>query len=212
MLCFEKWRIVCSKILVCRRSLCKKMRKSEKRKEEIEKAALILFAKKGFHDITVDDITSELGVSHGCFYRYYNNISDLFFAIIQGFFSNLEEELNNYLRNGISHKTCIHMLCERFSKEIPDSSTSLVAAMLEYAMHHEDDLTENAFNNACRVWTSFIQGGIDAGEFKNVDAKAYAQTLIFTYLGARMCSHILKIDECSASGVMKLLEDILIVK
>ena len=63
------------------RTLAQNEELKEQRKKKIEKAALRLFAKKGFQDISVDNITSLSRCSHGLFYHYYRNQEELFQAI-----------------------------------------------------------------------------------------------------------------------------------
>ncbi len=64
----------------------------EQRKKKIEKAALRLFAKKDFLEISVDDITSLSRCSHGLFYHYYRNQEELFQAIEKDVLSRKEKK------------------------------------------------------------------------------------------------------------------------
>lgn len=63
------------------RTLVQNEELKEQRKKKIEKAALRLFAKNEFHEISVDNITSLSRCSHGLFYHYYHNQEELFQAI-----------------------------------------------------------------------------------------------------------------------------------
>ncbi len=51
------------------------------RKKEVCASAIRLFAAKGFENVSVDEITRSAGCSHGLFYRYYRNQSDVFLSI-----------------------------------------------------------------------------------------------------------------------------------
>lgn len=53
------------------------------RKNEILEASLQLFAEKGFHKVTVDEIAERVGLSKGTVYLYFKNKEDLFFSIVQ---------------------------------------------------------------------------------------------------------------------------------
>jgi len=46
-------------------------------KSKIVQAAQVVFAKKGYHDATMDDVAKELGVSKGALYSYFASKEDL---------------------------------------------------------------------------------------------------------------------------------------
>jgi AcrR family transcriptional regulator len=50
-----------------------------------------LFAEKDYYKTKISDITNRLGISHGTFYNYFNNKSDVFTHIIKGYIKRLEE-------------------------------------------------------------------------------------------------------------------------
>ena len=43
------------------------------RREQILKAAMVCFAKRGFHQASMHDISAEAGISVGLIYRYFEN-------------------------------------------------------------------------------------------------------------------------------------------
>jgi TetR/AcrR family transcriptional regulator, repressor for uid operon len=51
------------------------------RREQILNAAMICFAKHGFHQATMHDISAEAGVSVGLIYRYFENKDDVISAM-----------------------------------------------------------------------------------------------------------------------------------
>jgi AcrR family transcriptional regulator len=54
-----------------------RVRRPEQRREEILEAALEQFSERGYHATAVADIASELHMSHGTFYRYFNSKRDI---------------------------------------------------------------------------------------------------------------------------------------
>jgi len=56
----------------------------EERRQEILDAAIACFARKGFHQTTMNDIGREAGLSHGVAYRYFESKEDLILATIEG--------------------------------------------------------------------------------------------------------------------------------
>ena len=75
---------------------------SEKTKSEILKTAERLFNEKGWDNVNISDIVTEIGVTRGAFYHYFNSREDLIYSVImQSFIDNnpfllasKEKELN----------------------------------------------------------------------------------------------------------------------
>ena len=62
---------------------------SEKKKQEILSATLILFAEKGYDGTTMDDIATSIGTSKATIYQYFTGKEDLFSQILQNSSFNL---------------------------------------------------------------------------------------------------------------------------
>ena len=56
--------------------------RSQKTRENLLKAALAMYEKKGYQKTTVDDIAAEAGVSTGIAYRYFRNKKDILLSVI----------------------------------------------------------------------------------------------------------------------------------
>jgi AcrR family transcriptional regulator len=54
-------------------------------------AAQSVFAKKGYHAATVDDITRAAGVAKGTFYLYFQEKREIYYAVIQGFLALIKD-------------------------------------------------------------------------------------------------------------------------
>jgi len=66
-------------------------RRPAERQEEISIAALQVFARRGLHQTTLDDVAKEAGVSKGTIYLYFKNKEDLFIAAAQQVVPTLDE-------------------------------------------------------------------------------------------------------------------------
>jgi len=70
------------------------MRKDpDDRKEELIDAAESLFSRKGFSEISVDEICDEVGVAHGLFYYYFDSKEGVIEAITERMIAELESHL-----------------------------------------------------------------------------------------------------------------------
>lgn len=61
----------------------KKQDKQKDKKAAVLKAAMVVFANKGFHETHVDDIAELAGVAKGTVYRYFNSKEDILKEIIR---------------------------------------------------------------------------------------------------------------------------------
>lgn len=68
-------------------------RKPGKRRAEIITLARKLFAKKGFHNVTFDDIAKEIGIKREGLYYYFKTPSDILFEIVEPSMKQLVERL-----------------------------------------------------------------------------------------------------------------------
>src|SRR2546430_10210997 len=63
------------------------------RREQILKAAMVCFAKHGFHQASMHDISAEAGISVGLIYRYFENKE----AVISAMADRHKEEIGEVL-------------------------------------------------------------------------------------------------------------------
>lgn len=52
------------------------------RREEILKAAILVFSQKGYHDTSISDIIKKAGIARGTFYLYFENKRQIFDSIL----------------------------------------------------------------------------------------------------------------------------------
>lgn len=72
----------------------KKSARSQKRKKIIDKA-WELFAKNGYEETKVEDITKDLGISKGSFYTYFATKDELLYEVL----GKIKKEINRNLEN-----------------------------------------------------------------------------------------------------------------
>ncbi len=69
----------------------------EFRTAELLEAARKVFAEKGFHAATVDDIASAAGVAKGTVYLYYRSKQDVYWAALEHGITELQKEIQSRL-------------------------------------------------------------------------------------------------------------------
>lgn len=155
----------------------------EEAKAKIVKAARIVFAKKGYHDATMDDVAKEVGVSKGALYSYFESKEDLLKAIsLQGHqtlrnilfeckFDNLEEALEElYTRVTEEFKGNLHTHFEVVALSSHDPKIRQIV--------FEDYLKD------IEAVEAFVEEKKKQGVIRtDVDAKVLAELFTALYLG-----------------------------
>ncbi len=65
----------------------------EHRHKKLLRSAIEVFAEKGFHETSVDDILAKAGIARGTFYRYFDSKRDCFSEALDYFFGWLTERI-----------------------------------------------------------------------------------------------------------------------
>ena len=81
----------------------KKTARCQKRKKIIDKA-WELFAKNGYEETKVEDITKDLGISKGSFYTYFATKEELLYEVLEKIKKEIIENLENINVNQIPEK------------------------------------------------------------------------------------------------------------
>src|SRR5438046_7216765 len=96
------------------------------RRSQILDAALVCFAKRGFHQASMHDISAEAGISVGLIYRYFENKE----AVISAMADRHKEEIGDMLeraRKGPSHLGSLGVL---FTAHCCENEPRLISAFV----------------------------------------------------------------------------------
>ena len=63
----------------------------DERRQQLLDAARVLFAERGYHETTVDDITRSADVAKGTFYLYFSEKREIYHEVIRGFLDLIKE-------------------------------------------------------------------------------------------------------------------------
>src|SRR5262249_32260773 len=67
----------------------------QRRRNEILRTALKCFARRGYHETTMDDVVGEAGLSKGALYQYFKGKEDLFRGLRRVQLEELQRRLEN---------------------------------------------------------------------------------------------------------------------
>lgn len=163
----------------------------EDRREQILKAAIACFARKGYHLTTMDDIVAESGLSKGSLYWHYKNKKDLFLSIMASYFEQIGAGLEAAVASPaeLPATAKLNRLAEAFLLALsPDATDPILNVFIDFYAETRHDAEVNAFLRSMltpylEMLSAIIQQGIAAGEFKPIDARHLAVALMAAYDG-----------------------------
>ena len=173
-------------------------KKGDKTRENIRNAALPLFVRKGFKDVTMKDICEAAGLSRGGLYMHYGSTGQVFSDIINKLMSGLKNQVAVKMEQGMSATVILDKLLGRYQSEMLDRSGSLGLAFYEYYSSiplSDDNAMLKQYYSSKAMLCSLIDYGINKGEFKQANVNAVADLLLFSYQGVRMVSSVMPLDD-----------------
>lgn len=149
-----------------------------RRKELVDKAAL-LFDRNGYHDTSMDDLATEVGLAKPSLYHYVSGKADIL--------SQIHEEFIEQLISRQSERDARAMSAAEQLKEIMSDILELMEThrghVRVFFEHHRDlpTATRRAVRDRRdhyeRSVVQVIERGIDDGEFRATDARLVALTM-----------------------------------
>jgi TetR/AcrR family transcriptional repressor of uid operon len=99
---------------------------SSDRRTQILDAALVCFAKRGFHQASMHDISAEAGISVGLIYRYFENKD----AVISAMADRHKKEIHEVLKRAQQAPTLLESLEILFTAHCCEDAPQLVSAFV----------------------------------------------------------------------------------
>src|SRR5437899_11198131 len=103
-----------------------KIESSPDRRTQILDAALVCFAKRGFHQASMHDISAEAGISVGLIYRYFENKD----AVISAMADRHKQEIHEVLERAHQAPTLLESLEILFTAHCCENEPRVVSAFV----------------------------------------------------------------------------------
>lgn len=161
----------------------------EERKTQILEAALTCFARKGYHQTTMDDIVREAGLSKGGLYWHFSSKKELFLSLFESLVEGFDVIMRTSLATPKSATERLGDVLEMFVTMCSaEEFERIMPLMIDvWAQNWQDaDVNEVAVMIYDRYRGPIVQlvaEGIASGEFKPVNASAVASIIIAAYDG-----------------------------
>lgn len=161
----------------------KRRRRKEERPGDICRAALEVFAEKGFAGARIDDIAARAGLSKGAVYLYFPTKEDIFRAVVrQTVVPNLEAIEQAVLASEMPVADLVRVLLPRMAETVTVLPIGAVAKMVigesrnfpELAKVWHDDVIQKAVGLLSRQ----IERGQARGEIRPGDPRIHAFSIM----------------------------------
>jgi AcrR family transcriptional regulator len=151
------------------------------RRQELIDAAWRCAARRGFRDLTVDDVCAEAGVSKGAFYGYFEQKQDLLLALLEDDAAALNRELERITGTSSSGVERVRRFAQAMLARGDDAARVQVRADLWADLLTEDTVRRRLADVTQRrreLVRSWIDEGIASGELVEIPANALASILL----------------------------------
>ncbi|GJM16049.1 MAG: hypothetical protein DHS20C13_13760 [Thermodesulfobacteriota bacterium] len=168
----------------------KKRVTKKSRKEEIIKAAAVLFSQKSYHDVTVDQIAEQVGVAKGTIYLYFESKENLHLGILEHTHETIESILVKEIeKNDPAPQKLKKVLTLIFQFYFQNRDVLRILTRDETRLIREHfDFTERWRHRRIKLYRKILEKGIKEGSFRPANTELMA-LIIFGLVGSVMSYH-----------------------
>ena len=141
------------------------------RKHEIIANAIRLFARKGYNDVTFQDLADSCRIARTVLYRYFKNKRQIFAAAIRLAMQGVVEKHAEIMRSRLPASVRLRRICTAVTATLFDNREFL-AVIIDFVMamnRANHDMTRRIMEFTIglkRVLHTLIVGGVHHGEFR----------------------------------------------
>ena len=151
-----------------RRSVAK-----DERRAQLVQAAQAVFAQRGYHAATVDDITRAAGVAKGTFYLYFDEKREIYYEVIRGFLALIKDigrSIGQAPRGSDYFSRAEHAANQLMRVFIDNREMARLAYRESMGLDAElEKLIGGFYREIAEVEAANIRVGIELGIFRPVD-------------------------------------------
>lgn len=144
----------------------------------ILKTAAGLFANKGYHRTTVDEIAGALGVAKGTIYYHFNNKEELYLAIIQEGVNLLEERMRQDLPGAKTPAEKLKRIIGNMLSFIEDEKDLVFLFIKELCGRDiQREVLARMLSGSLEIIRDIIKLGVEDKSFKKIDPEITTSSL-----------------------------------
>jgi len=170
-------------------TLSRRERQSADRRERLFRAALDLFARRGFAETTVEDITNAADLGKGTFFNYFPSKEHILLAFVEMQLGKLQDAFKEMRSSNVPVPVFLRSLGARMTQE-PMRNPALIRVLLQTFLTDDSKVREPMLelqNRVIGIHTEMIRIGQQRGEVRNdlqpeIIANVFRQTIFGTLL------------------------------
>jgi AcrR family transcriptional regulator len=125
------------------------------RRDSILKAAQRLFAEKGYHGVSIDEIARKVDVSPAILYRHFKSKQVLYDAVLQAMSAQRESYVQTIINSGTSFEDVLTGMTQVYIKSISENPDLL---RIEYqSLLDKNPAASDFFKNRWKSFTDYIE-------------------------------------------------------
>ncbi|MCF7807949.1 MAG: TetR/AcrR family transcriptional regulator [Candidatus Marinimicrobia bacterium] len=157
-------------------------RPRSERKIEILEAALTVFVRKGYSETRMDDIVDEIGLSKGAIYHHFQGKRDLFVALVEHWMDQFSAIDRSGDMRGRPSAELLKRVARFTTKIFKRNPNWFLVEPEIWSFANRDretrELASQLYHRILSELETLIQRGINYGEFKQVNARLIALTIM----------------------------------
>lgn len=189
---------------------------SLERKHQILNAAEEVFSRKGFDEARIDDIAEETGLSKGTIYWYFDSKDEIIIGILDRIFQREFKHMESLNLLELPANEAVWQYVKIASQDITNMLQLMPIAYEFLALAFRNQVVQKAlqqyFGRYMDILIPIIQGGIDSGEFRPVEAREVAIAIGAIFEGTILLwvydQNMVEPERHISSGIRLLLEGI----
>ena len=129
------------------------------RRESILSAAQSLFANKGFHGVSVDEIARAVNVSPAILYRHFDSKQTLYTAVLEKFSGQRQSYVDTIVNYGTRFEDALAGMTQVYISNIAENPDILKIEL--YSLLEGNPATQAFFQNRWKSFTDYIEFGLN---------------------------------------------------
>jgi AcrR family transcriptional regulator len=153
--------------------------KRDAKMQRFYKTAASVFARKGYHETTVDEIAQAMGVAKGTIYYNFENKEDLYVSVLQEGVEPFKQQLQRAVNEGktIEERIVNLIVCQLKFFERESDLVSLFLTELFGNDPLRGHIASQMLSDCLQIFRSCIEAGIESGNLCRSDPETATSSL-----------------------------------